>query len=135
MLDFPGIESKITNSNFQKITFHTKDGADFEVRITWKKEGQMRLQPGVQLCVISPMPGVAGLPPFEAVGGAEAGQIELKRGDHAWKADFSVPRDLLKTPGLCVVFSSMVDYTENGKEIIMPSVNSYEVMPRDFLKP
>jgi hypothetical protein len=110
----------------------TKEGADFEVTITWKKQGQMRLQPGAALCIISSTPGSLGMLSVKAV---DTVKIDLKQADHAWKADLSVPHDLLKKQGLRLIFSAGVDDVENGREIMMPSVNSYEVKLGDFLKP
>jgi hypothetical protein len=49
-------------------------------------------------------------------------------------ADFSVPRDALKTEGLCFVFTELAHAMVNGKPMTMASATFYEVRLKDFVK-
>jgi hypothetical protein len=60
--------------------------------------------------------------------------IAFNKGKHAWTVDFTLPRESLKTPGLCFVFSELAHDTVNGQRLAMPSVTFYEIKLKDFVK-
>jgi hypothetical protein len=61
-------------------------------------------------------------------------EITLKKDDQIWKADFTVLRKSLKTPGLCFIFTEFAHATVNGKLVSMPSATFYEMKLQDFVK-
>jgi hypothetical protein len=60
--------------------------------------------------------------------------IALNKDKHAWTADFTLPREALKTPGLCFIFSELAHTVVNGKPVAMPSITFYEIKLKDFVK-
>jgi hypothetical protein len=60
--------------------------------------------------------------------------IAFNKDKHAWTADFTLPREALKTPGLCFLFSELAHSMFNGKPIAMPSITFYEIKLKDFVK-
>jgi hypothetical protein len=61
--------------------------------------------------------------------------ISLKKEGRIWTADFIAPAEVLKIPGICFVFNETAHVMENGKSVMMPSADLYEINLRDFLKP
>jgi hypothetical protein len=61
-------------------------------------------------------------------------QVTLKKEDHTWTADFVATPELLKTPGICFVFTAYAHDVENGKTFQMPGADFYAVRLLDFLK-
>jgi hypothetical protein len=62
-------------------------------------------------------------------------RFTLKKGKRLWKTDFTVSHELLKTPGLCFVFTGIAHATIDGKSVAMPSADFYEIKLKDFVKP
>ena len=60
--------------------------------------------------------------------------VTLKKDDRVWTADFTVPRESLKTPGLCFVFTELAHATVGGERVAMPSATFYELNLQDFAK-
>lgn len=60
--------------------------------------------------------------------------IQLKKESRVWTADFTVPAETLKTPGLYFVFSELGHSMWHGKRIAMPSVIFYQIKLTDFIK-
>lgn len=60
--------------------------------------------------------------------------IAFNKDKHAWTADFTLPREALKTSGLCFIFSELGHQTINGKRVPMPSITFYEIKLKDFVK-
>jgi len=61
-------------------------------------------------------------------------QVTLKKEDHTWTADFVATPELLKTPGICFVFTAYAHDGENGKTVQMPGADFYAVRLLDFFK-
>lgn len=61
--------------------------------------------------------------------------IAFNKDKHAWTVDFTLPRESLKTPGLCFIFSELAHTTVNDKRVTMPSITFYEIKLKDFVKP
>ena len=62
-------------------------------------------------------------------------RVTLKKDTRVWKADFVVSHQLLKKPGLCLVFTEFAHATIDGKSVAMPSATFYEIQLGDFVKP
>jgi hypothetical protein len=60
-------------------------------------------------------------------------QVTLKKEDHTWTADFVTTPDLLKTSGICFVFTAYCHGIENGKTVPEPCADFYELRLLDFL--
>jgi hypothetical protein len=60
--------------------------------------------------------------------------IAFNKDKHAWTADFTLPREALKTTGLCFVFTELAHTMVNGKPVAMPSITFYEIKLKDFVK-
>jgi hypothetical protein len=60
--------------------------------------------------------------------------IAFNKSKRAWTVDFALPREALKTPGLCFVFSELAHDTVNGQRAAMPSITFYEIKLKDFVK-
>jgi len=60
--------------------------------------------------------------------------VTLRKDKRAWAADFTVSYELLEKPGLCFVFTANAHATIDGKRVLMPSADFYEIKLRDFLK-
>jgi hypothetical protein len=60
--------------------------------------------------------------------------IAFHKDKKSWTADFALPRESLKTPGLCFIFSEVSHATMNGKPGAMPSITFYEIKLKEFIK-
>ena len=60
--------------------------------------------------------------------------IAYNKAKNSWTVDFTLPREALKTPGLCFVFSELAHTVMNGKPIAMPAITFYEIKLKDFVK-
>ena len=60
--------------------------------------------------------------------------IACNKAKNNWTVDFTLPREALKTPGLCFVFSELAHSVVNGKTIAMPAITFYEIKLKDFVK-
>jgi hypothetical protein len=70
-----------------------------------------------------------GMTPF-----APTVPIAFNKSKRAWTVDFTLPRESLKTPGLCFVFSELAHDTVNGQRVAMPSATFYEIKLKEFVK-
>ncbi len=60
--------------------------------------------------------------------------IAFNKEKHSWTVDFTLPREALKTPGLCFIFSELAHTIVHGKPVSMPSITFYEIKLKDFVK-
>jgi hypothetical protein len=60
--------------------------------------------------------------------------IAFNKSKRTWTVDFALPRESLKTPGLCFVFSELAHDTVNGQRVAIPSITFYEIKLKEFVK-
>jgi hypothetical protein len=124
------------NYKFSVAANATTNGVAFHVIITAKKD---EIAPGSEAklaIVVHPKDrrGVilgTSFKPFLPID-----PIAFQKDKHAWTVDFTLPRESLKTPDLCLIFSEQEHRTVDGPNIaLLPSVTFYEVKLKDFVKP
>lgn len=62
-------------------------------------------------------------------------KVTLEKGNRVWKADFIIPRELLKNPNLYFEYAELAHVMINGKITPMPSMTCYQMRLQDFAKP
>jgi hypothetical protein len=110
---------------FSISTNSTHDGISFHVTITAKK-GDIFPDSRADLSIVMRGPNVPAIRPIK--------EVTLKKDGHTWMADFVATPELLKTPGICFVFTAYAHAIENGRTVSMPSADFYEIRLLDFLK-
>ena len=116
------------NYVFSISTDAARDATSFQVVIT-AKTNDFPSDSSVSLNIITNWPGgsqiTAVVPPIS---------VTLKKEGHIWRTDFTVPREQLKNPGLCFIFTEPVGFVVNGKKRTDSAI-FYEIKLQDFLKP
>jgi hypothetical protein len=110
------------------------NGVAFHVTIT-AKSGEIDPGSEADLAVVAHTKEGRGASSTTSIGPfAHSVPIAFKKDKRTWTADFTLPRESLKTPGLCFVFSEFAHAMENGKSVTMPSVTFYEIKLKEFVK-
>ena len=120
---------------FAVLTNATNGGVAFHVTITSKKSD---IYPDSRVNVdrVIRRRGADGSLEGSSVGPVTpAIPVTLEKENRVWKADFTLPRELLADAGVCLVFSELTHSTVNGKVVAMPSTTFYELRLQDFTKP
>jgi len=122
------------NYKFSVSTAVTNQGVAFHVIIT-AKNNEIPSDSEANLALISQTKNAQGLlagtgiTPYPS-----AVPIAFNKDKRAWTADFTLPRESLKTPGLCFIFSELAHDTTNSQHIAMPSITFYEIKLKEFVK-
>jgi len=122
------------NYKFSVTTAATNDAVAFHVVITAKQSEILSDSEG-NLAVVTHSKDAQGsrtgteIKPFQPTV-----PIALNKDKHAWTVAFTVPRESLKTPGLCFIFSELGHSVAHGKPIAMPSITFYEIKLKEFVK-
>jgi hypothetical protein len=135
-VELPVTPSQLDQNNykFTVSTAATNNGIAFHVIIT-AKQSEIFSDSEANLGVVThPKDGkdtITGtsITPFQPTV-----PIAFNKAKRAWTADFTLPRESLKTPGLCFVFSELAHDTVNGQRVAMPSVTFYEIKLKEFVK-
>lgn len=113
---------------FSISTNTTQDGMSFHVIIT-AKTGDIPSDSNVGLSIVTHWePGGSQIMPEKPTI-----QVMLEKDNRTWEASFAVTRELLKKPGLCLVFTEYDGFVVNGKKH-PNSATFYEIKLQDFLK-
>jgi len=110
----------------------TTNGVAFHVTITAKKE-DVPLDSTVGLSIVTHTQDASGS--THSIEGVKPSvEVRLRRDERVWTADFTASHELLKKPGLCLVFTELAHRIVDGKRVAMPSADFYEIRLQDFLK-
>ena len=106
----------------------TQDGTRFYVTVTAK--GDIPSECSLGLCKVTHWTNGYSI---ESV--KPAIRVALQKTNRVWKADFTVPRQLLRSPRLCCVFTEQQNDVVRGVSSPSCSATFYTIKLRDFLKP
>ena len=107
----------------------TQDGVAFHVTVV-AKVGDIPSECTLSLCKVTHLQG------FRSIESAKpAIRVALQKTNRVWKADFTVTRQLLRSPRLCCVFTEQHSDVVGGVRSPPCSATYYAIKLRDFLKP
>jgi hypothetical protein len=109
---------------FSVSTNSTQEGISFHVTIT-AKTGVIFPDSQADLSIVTGTHESGMIQPVKSV--------TLKKDEHTWTADFVATPDLLKTSGICFVFTAYCHGIENGKTVPEPCADVYELRLLDFV--
>lgn len=110
------------------------NGVAFHVTIT-TKTGEIDPDLKADLAIVAHTKEGHGASSTTSIGPfAHSAPIAFKKDKRTWTADFTLPRESLKTPGLCFVFFEQAQDTVKGQRVAMPSITFYEIKLKEFAK-
>lgn len=114
---------------FSISTNAAQDGVSFHVTVV-AKVGDIPSECTVGLCKVT------YLKDFRSIESAKpAIRVALQKTNRVWKADFTVPRQSLRSQRLCCVFTEQQSDVVGGVSTPSCSATFYAIKLRDFLKP
>jgi hypothetical protein len=122
------------NYKFSVSATATNNGTAFHVTITSKKDDIASDSEAKLALVKHPKDRKGTILATSIAPFMSASAITLNKDKKTWTVDFTLPRESLKTPGLCLVFSELAHTPIDGKVIAMPSTTFYEIQLKDFVK-
>ena len=133
------VEIPVTATNLDQYKYRfaistnaATNGVAFHVTITAKKE-DIPSDSAVGLSIVTHTQDARGST-HSIEGVKPTVEVRLKKDNRVWTADFTTSHELLKKPGLCLVFTEITHTIVDGKRVSMPSADFYEIRLQDFLK-
>ena len=132
------VEIPVTTTNLDQYKYRfsvstnaTTGGVTFHIIVTAKKD-DIHADSEIGLSIVTHTKSGDG--EIHSIAGVKPEiPVTTKRDLRVWTADFTVSHDLLKKPGLCFVFTEFAHSIIDGKSVVRPSADFYQIQLKDFL--